>query len=262
MFLHELKQYRKSTIIWTISLIAVAVLFLSIYTSFTKDIAALQKLLASLPDVVKKAFGITLADLSITGFYSMILSYVILAGSIQAMIIGTSIVSKEEREKTAEFLLAKPVRRSQVLTAKLLAGLTILLITNAVFMGSIPILLNALVGQTIAFNTFLLLSLTLLFVQIFFLGLGFLVSVAAPKIRSVLSVSLSTVFAFYILGTLDSIIGSTTIRYFTPFKYYDLLYIAKHGSYEIGFVLLEAVLVIAAVVTSYYVYQNRDIRST
>ena len=35
-------------------------------------------------------------------FCSMILSYVMLAGSIQAMNLGTSLVSKEERGKTAE----------------------------------------------------------------------------------------------------------------------------------------------------------------
>ncbi len=185
-----------------------------------------------------------------------------LAGSIQAMILGTSIVSKEERGKTAEFLLTKPVHRSQILTAKLVAALILILITNVVYMISVPLLLNAIAGATIALKTFLLLSLTLFFVQLFFLGLGFLISVSAPKIRSVLAVSLTTVFGFYTAGILDSIIGNTAIRYLTPFKYFDFSYIVKNGSYEIRFMVIEVVILILAITTSYYIYMKRDIRST
>lgn len=40
--------------------------------------------------------------------------------------LGSGIISKEERDKTAEFLLVKPVSRAHIMTAKLLAALTLL----------------------------------------------------------------------------------------------------------------------------------------
>ncbi|OFW35082.1 MAG: ABC transporter permease [Candidatus Aquicultor primus] len=263
MLIHELRQNQKAAIIWTISLVAGAALYLSLFPAFATETETLRKLLEGFPPAFRKAFGVTLESFStISGFYSMILSYVMLAGSIQAMNLGTSIVSKEERGKTAEFLLTKPVRRSQILTAKLLAAFVILLITNVVYLVAVPLLLNAIAGAIIDTKTFLLLSFTLFFVQLFFLGLGFLISATVSKIRSVLAVSLSTVFGFYIAGALDSIIGNTAIRYLTPFKYFDFAYIVKNSSYELQFVIIEVIVVISAIFTSYYIYVKRDIRST
>ena len=43
IFMHELRAYRKSTIIWTISLIMIVLLFMSFYSSFAKDAAGIYK---------------------------------------------------------------------------------------------------------------------------------------------------------------------------------------------------------------------------
>lgn len=263
IIVHELRQYRKSTIIWIVALVAGAAFYLSLFPVFAKETAVVMKILEGYPLSFRKALGITLGSFaSISGFYSFTLTYIILAGSIQVMILGTSIVSKEERGKTAEFLLTKPIRRSQILTAKLVAALILILITNIVYMISVPLLLNAITGANIPFKTFLLLSLTLFFVQLFFLGLGFLISVSAPKIRSVLAVSLTTVFGFYTAGILDSIIGNKAIRYLTPFKFFDFAYIVKNSSYEMQFIILEVIVLALTITASYYVYLRRDIRST
>jgi ABC-2 type transport system permease protein len=262
MFLHELKQNRKSAIIWIVVLVAVTAFYMALYQSFASETVILRKLLEGFPPAFRKVFGLTLETFAtVNGFYSMILMYIMLAASIQAMILGTSIVSKEERGKTAEFLLSKPVARSQILNAKLMAALVIILVTNVVYLILVPLLTRAIVNTTIYLDVFLLLSLTIFFVQLFFLGFGFLISVSAPKIRSVLGVSLTTAFGFYIVGALDSIINSAAVRYLTPFKYFDFAYIVKNGTYEFRFLIFEAVLVAAAIVSSYYIYLKRDIRS-
>ncbi len=262
MLLHELKQYQKTTIIWTVCLIAGAGFYLSLYPAFAQDIEAVQKLIENFPAAFRDALGLT-PDMygSIIGFYRLTLSFIILAGAIQAMNIGTSIVSKEESENTAEFLLVKPVRRSKILTSKLVASLTLLLITNIIYLVSVPIVVKVLADATIDLEIYVLMTLTLLFVQVFFLALGFLISVVAPKIRSVLSISLSTVFGFYIIGMLDTLLGAKTIRYVTPFKFYDLEYIAKNHSYEPVFIVIEVIFVTVAIAASYYIYSKRDIHT-
>ena len=45
IFLHELKANRKSTIIWSISLIMIVVLFMSFYPSFAKDAEEFTKIM-------------------------------------------------------------------------------------------------------------------------------------------------------------------------------------------------------------------------
>lgn len=113
IFFHELKAYRKSTIIWACSLSAVAVLLLSMYPDFLTNEAEMKKLLEGYPEAVRKAIGVSIESFfTILGFYSYVFLYVMLSGSIQAMNFAVSIISKEVRQKTADFLLTKPVSRT------------------------------------------------------------------------------------------------------------------------------------------------------
>lgn len=263
MFLHELKQYRRVTIIWIVSLVAVAGLYMALWPSMASQVQALQKILANYPKALLAALGVGPGVFaSFAGFYSIIMGYVMLATSIQAMNLGTGIVAKEEHSHTAEFLLAKPVRRTQVLTAKLLAALTILVITNAFFITAMWAEISVLAKTSIVGKTFILMTLTLFLVQLFFLGLGFLVSVTAPKIRSVLSISLSIVFVFFVIGIFDSLIGSKAVRYLTPFKFFDYQYIIKNNSYDPAYLVVEGVFMTAAITAAYYFYLKRDMRTT
>lgn len=264
MFLHELMQYRRITIIWIVSLVLGAAAYMALYPSMVDQAQAIQKVLASYPKALLAALGVGSAGIMATfaGFYQIIMNFIMLAAAIQAMNLCTGIVAKEEHSHTAEFLLAKPVRRTQVLTAKLLAALTLLLITNVVFMASMWAEISILAKTNIAGKTFFLMTLTLFLAQLFFLGLGFLVSVTAPKIRSVLSISLSTVFAFYIIGVFETAIGAKAVRYLTPFKFFDYQYIIKNTAYEPAYLLLDVAVLIVCIIAAYYFYLKRDIRTT
>ena len=262
MFLHELKAYRKSTIIWTLSLVALIVLFLSMFPAFSSDAAAFKKLLEGYPESVRKALGISIDSISsLLGFYSYVFGYVLLCESIQAMNIGVSIFSKEMREKTADFLLTKPVTRAQIVTAKLSAAIVSLLITNIIYTAAASTVAFRVSKQSFDFTVFIMISLTAFFVGFMFLTLGMLVSVLAPKIKAVLSLSLSIVFAFFIISMFGSVLGDTAIRYVTPFQYYDSAYIIKHSAYEVSFIIVEIVFILAAAITSYIIYLKKDIHA-
>jgi ABC-2 type transport system permease protein len=259
ILLHELRAYRKSTIIWTISLIAIAALFMSFFPSFTKDTEEFRKLLEGYPAALREAFGINLDSFfSIIGFYCYGLSFVTLCGAIQAMNLGTSIISKEVREKTADFLLTKPVTRAAVLTNKLLAALLSIIVTNIFYIIAATLFAYQVATEEFDVGIFLLLSLTVLFTQLIFLGIGFIVSVIFQKIKSVLTVSLATVFAFYFLGMFSS---NDTKRYLSPFKYFDTAYIMEKSSYEASFMITGAVFLITAIGVSYFIYASKDIHS-
>jgi len=97
--------------------------------------------------------------------------------------------------------------------------------------------------------------------QIIFLSLGFIVAVVFTRIKSVLSISLGTVFGFFIINMLGSILGENTLRYITPFKYFDFLFIIKNGSYELNFVILGALVTAAAFSLSFIIYSRKDINT-
>lgn len=262
MFLHELKAYRKSTIIWTLSLVALVILFLSMFPSFSKDAEEFKKLLEGFPVELRKAIGLSIDSIAtLLGFYSYAFLYLKLAGAIQAMNLGTSILSKESREKTADFLLTKPVKRSQVVTAKVMAAFVSLIITNIVFITSAFVMASIVAGDGFSRKALFLLSITLFFIQLMFLALGIITSVIFPKIKSVISVSLGTVFGFFMLGMISSTTDDKALRYLTPFNYFDSTYIVKNMGYENSFLVTGIILIVSAVAASYYLYAKRDVHS-
>ncbi|MCO1603297.1 ABC transporter permease subunit [Desulfosporosinus nitroreducens] len=262
MFLHELKAYKKSTITWTLTLVGLIILFLSMFPTISEEAEAFKKLMEGFPEEIRLALGLSVENIgSILGFYSYVFLYISLFGAIQAMILGVSILSKEVREKTADFLLTKPVTRTQIVTSKLLAAFTSLLITNVFYLGAATMMASLVETKEYSTKIFFLLSLTLFFLQLFFLALGILVSLSVPKIKSVLSISLGTVFAFFIIGALVSTTGDEAIRYLTPFKYFDFAYIMQNSSYESSFMMVTIAFIVIAITASYLIYSKRDIHA-
>ena len=91
------------------------------------------------------------------------------------------------------------------------------------------------------------------------LALGVILSVVIPKIRSVLPISLGTVFAFFIISALASTTQDEALRYITPFEYFDLAYIVRHSSYESSFFIVAVAFIVASITVSYFIYIKKDI---
>ncbi len=256
MFLHELKSMRKTAAIWTISLIALSALFLCIYPSVAADAEEFKKLLANYPPAIRSMLGINIDNIaSLLGFYSMVFSFITLCGAIQGMNLGISILSRESRERTADFLLVKPVSRKSIVSAKLLAALTTIVATNIVFYAATLLIANAVKTGDYSNKLFFMINLTLFFLQIIFMAIGLVVSVFFKKLKSVLPISLGVVFGFYMVGAL------IPKRYISPFKYFDITYIINNAGYEASYLVTAAVIVVAAIITSYIIYIRKDIHA-
>lgn len=262
LFLRELTAYRKSTIIWVVSLSGIVMLFMAMYPAFSQDVTALEDVLKNFPEAIRTAFNLNAETfLSVSGFYGYLLVFATLAASIQAMNLGAGVVSKEVAGKTADFLLSKPVTRTRVILAKLAAVFLTLVVTNAVFIGVSFAMISAAAPGEFKAGTVFLLVLSMFLVQLFFLAVGMLFGVALPKVKSVISVSLPTVFAFYIIGMLGDVLGNTEARYVSPFRYYDSAYIIRNASLESKYLVIEAGIVIVALGLSYLIFLKKDIHS-
>ena len=71
IFLHELKAYRKSTVIWTLSLAALIVFFLSMFPGLTQDADQFKKPLENYPEAAGTARGgFSGSSTALSGLYS------------------------------------------------------------------------------------------------------------------------------------------------------------------------------------------------
>ncbi|MCR8850362.1 ABC transporter permease [Rossellomorea sp. SC111] len=260
IFLYELKSYRKSTLIWTFALVSLMILFMSMFPSISKEIDEFKKLLEGFPEGVRKALGIQIDSIgSLNGYYSYFFLYITLCGAIQAMNLAISIGSKEIREKTADFLLTKPVTRTKILSSKVLAALVSLLLTNIVYVISAIIVANLVKVESFSLNIFLLISTTLIITQFTMFAIGMIIAVVWSKVKSVLALSLGVVFAFFMIGMVAA--NEEAGRYFTPFKYFDYTYIIDHAAYEWSFLVVGFTLITVAIALSFIIYNKKDVHT-
>ncbi len=261
IYRHELKSYGRVTLLWIAALCGFTALLMYFYPMLKADLDNFLKLIDNMPDIVKAAFGLYTATLGTPmGYYCFAFTYTSLFAMIQAANLGVGILSREEREKTADFLLTKPVSRTRILAAKLLAALTLLLATNLIYTGLTAAMLHSLDGE-LALRPLLLINTSLLITQWIFFCLGLAVSVMASKIRAVLPVSLGLVFVFYAISAFAVRSADDKLRYLTPFQYFKADYILRHSRYETSFAVTGLCIMLLCLAASFVLYRRRQIHA-
>ncbi|HBY08696.1 MAG TPA: hypothetical protein DEH22_13275 [Chloroflexi bacterium] len=197
---------------------------------------------------------------TVLGFFALAFLFCQICLAIQAANYGISLLSVEERELTADFLLAKPVGRTQILTSKLLSVFTGLTITNVIVWVSSFVFLNIYKnGQEINTNALLMLLLSIVLFQLFFLTVGMVISLLVKRVRSVTTFSMALVFGLYILTAFSGMMGGTSLEIISPFKQFEPNYIIKNSAYDTPLVLLSVAVTLISIVGSYILYQRRNI---
>jgi beta-exotoxin I transport system permease protein len=263
IYLHEFRFRLKSVITWSLSLLAMIFIFYSIFPSFADQAAAINDALSRFPPALLAAFGMTGVDLSsVVGFYSFIFLFAQVCLAIQAGNYGFGLVSVEENELTADFLLSKPLSRARIMNSKLLAAFTSLTITNLVVWASTFVSIHLFKGnRTYDVRTLLLLLASIVIFQLFFLCLGLVISLIVHRVRSVTPYSLGLGFGMYILSAFSGFEGVSSLELITAFKHFDPNYIIQHAAYDTPLVLLNAAVTIVSLAASYWLYLRRDIHA-
>jgi len=261
IYLHEFRTRIKSVVIWSLSIAILIIFFTAMFPIFADQAALMNEFLARYPQELRAAFGMDRMDLAtVLGFYSFVFMFVQLCLAIQASNYGFGLVSIEESELTADFLLSKPVGRAQVLTSKLLAAMTSLILTNLVVWVVSFAALEMFRGErAYESGTLILLLLGILFFQLFFLSIGLAISLLVKRVRSVTPYALGLGFGMYVLSAFSGIFGDVKLELVTPFKHLDAPYIVQHGAYDMPLVLLNISVTLVALAASYWLYTRRDI---
>jgi ABC-2 type transport system permease protein len=261
IYFHEFRIRIKSVLIWSLGVAALLFIFGSFFSIFADQAALMNEMLAKFPPEMRAAFGMEKMDLAtVLGFYSFIFLFVQLCLAIQAGNYGFGLVSIEENELTADFLLSKPISRAQVLTSKLLAALTSLTITNAVVWIVTFISISAFrSGREYDTGIMLLVLVSIVIFQLFFLSVGLVVSLLVKRVRSVTPYSLALGFGSYVLSAFSGMLGEVTLEYLTPFKHLDVAAIVRDGAYDMPLVLLNIAVTVLSLAASYWLYLRRDI---
>jgi ABC-2 type transport system permease protein len=180
--------------------------------------------------------------------------------TIHAVITGTDIINKEERDKTTEFLFVKPISRTRIITSKLLAGVLNVIVLNIVTLFSSYYFVSYF-GKTNSVNHDIdILMIGLLFLQLLFFFVGFSIAAASHKPKSSPAFATSILLFTFILSFLINVNTHLDIlKYLTPFKYFDAKTLMSDGRLDPIYITISLVLMFSMAIYSYRTYASRDL---
>lgn len=264
IFKQEFNMKKKSIIIWSLSLAGFMIFYMAFFPAMAKDSASFESIMDSFPKEMLQAIGLRegLSLAGLMGFFTLTFAMLQLAMAIQSANYGFSILSEEERELTADFLMSKPISRSKIYFSKFFAALLSLLITAiAIGISSIIALKLFNGGNSYEVSNVLKLILTVPIFQLVFLSMGMFVSLLFKKVRSVLSLSMALAIGLYVVNSVRGIVDSDILGYITPFYYFEPGLVLIDGAYDLKLFVIAIGIIIVSLLTSYLLYNKRDIHS-
>jgi ABC-2 type transport system permease protein len=252
----------KSLAVWTASLALFNLAMMAIYPSFARDTGGLDELIELMPEGFMKAFGLDRMSLTdIMGFYATE-AYIIfvLCGGIYAVLLGSSILAREENSRTIEFLLARPITRYRLLANVqvycLCSSLSLCTVVGLVTWAAFEIF------QTGPFDRHILLLLCLapVLLQFTFIHIGLLGSVLVTRRKTITAAGIGLVLGAYFVFLLAEISEPLAmLGFLTPFKYVSAADIVTSGTIRPLWLLLLLLINGALVGASYLIYGRKDL---
>jgi ABC-2 type transport system permease protein len=228
------------------------------------DNNAFEAMMANFPEEFLAFFGMN-ADLpmtSILGYFGITMDFMLIPIAVQASHYGFSILSVEEREYTADFLLSKPISRNKIFLYKFTAALIGLTITNlTTWIAALLSLYLFNGGQEVVYQSvFLFLSIIILF-QLFFLTVGMAISTFLKKINNVISYSMALGFGLYIISSFGRMLSNRPLQIMGIYEHYNPMDILGDNQLNLGFISVSFSISIIAFFIGYFLYQKRNIAS-
>ncbi|GKU77535.1 ABC transporter permease subunit [Paenibacillus sp. L3-i20] len=263
LFWREMKASRKSLLIWIVGIIAMVGGGMSKFTGLSQSGDAMNELMADMPKALQAIVGVNGLDISTpTGYYGILFLYLIVMAAVHASMLGANIIAKEERDKTSEFLLVKPISRTNMLLFKLLAAVVnvfifsiVMFVSSIAFVGSF-----AEGGVTSVTGDIVPLTIGMLLVQLLFMSVGMALASSSRKPKRAVALSAGIMLLTFLLSIVIEISGGMTFMgYLTPFQYFKAASVIEDG-FEPIYIVMSLFITVGALAFAYRSYNRRDIQ--
>lgn len=256
---HELRQGRRALLLWTVSIGFLIATCILLFPEMKSQMEGVSALFASM-GAFTRAFGMDKISFgALTGFYAVECGNILgLGGAFFASLTAASALSREERDRTAEFLLTHPVSRARVVGWKLSAVLFQLLLLNvAVFLLSVAAV--AAMGEAVPWREIGLLHLSCLLMQLELAGICF--GLSAFLRRGSAGAAMGAASFMYFLNIAANLSPRAEfLKYLTPFGYADGASVVSTCRLDGGMVLAGMALCALGIAAAFLHYCRKDIR--
>lgn len=255
---HELKQGKTSFMIWTTAIGILLAICIFLFPEMNGQMDSVSQMFSSM-GTFTEAFGMDRLNFgTLIGFYSVECGNVLgLGGAFYAALCAVGILSKEEKDKTAEFLLTHPVSRKRIITEKLIAVLIQITAMN-IIISAISVSSIAAVGEVIPLKEISLLHLAYYLLQLELAGICF--GISAFLCKGSAGIGLGIAAMMYSLNLIANIADvAEFLKYITPFGYCEGADIVANGRLDVAMVAIGAVIGIGGIMVAYLKFTKKDI---
>lgn len=258
IFKHELRQGRVAFWIWTGVIGVMLSVCVFLYTEVRGEMDAVTELFSSF-GTFTAAFGMDRLNFgTLEGFYAIECGSMLgLGGAFYAAISAVSMLSKEEVNKTADFLLAHPISRRRILLEKLLTVCVQISFLNLIVL-SMSILSILAIGEPIPWEELLLLHFAYYLLQLEIAGICY--GISAFVKRGGIGIGLGVAVLLYFLNLISNLTESASfLKYFTPFSFCDGADIITTKSLDGGLIAIGVAACLAGITAAWLHYDQKDI---
>jgi len=260
VFLLELKQNLRSFVFWMIGMGFLMYAGIAKATALNAEASAVNQLFMNWPKAVLATFGFAGLDITtLAGYFGCMWFYAALCMALFAIGLGVRLTTLEINDKNADFIYAKPLRRSSVLTAKTVAHI-IYIILFAAFTYAFSLLGIISLGEKNTINTeMILLCIALVFIGLIYYGIGALAGAISPRKGGL--ASYLVFMATYVIGIFYDIAdkGQPLIQVFAPMKYFDPVKLLDTMKLPVGYIIWSIVLFAGLLIAANIIMSRKDL---
>jgi ABC-2 type transport system permease protein len=263
LFLKEMKRNAFSLILWMVVISILIAFTMSVYRTFLENQSKVMGMMSLIPKSALQFKGISnFSDmLSVLGFYSINnVIYMMLLGSIFAIVLSSNILLKEEYNKTAEYLLTRPLTRSEIFFSKISVVILHVFLLNLVTALVGLISMELVKKGPFNINAFIILSVYTFLLNMLFGAIGLFLSTLVKRAKQITTFCIGLVLIFYFINTISKItLSISKIGYLSPFKYANVDAINPNYNLNPWNLLYFVGLTLILTGISYRLYTRKDI---
>lgn len=256
---HELRQGWKLLAVWTAVIGFFVMVCVFLFPEMKAEMEGVSKMFSAM-GAFTAAFGMDRLNFgTLTGFYAVECGNILgIGGAFFAALMAVNVLMKEEKDRTAEFLLAHPVSRVRLVTEKLAALLIQLIIMNGIIFA-VSTSSMMIIGENIPWKEMAMLHLAYFLVQVELSGICF--GISAFLRRGSLGIGIGIAAVLYFLNLIANLSDQAEfLKYITPFGFADGADIIADGSLNGKMVLLGMAVALAGIGAAYGKYTRKDIQ--
>lgn len=259
LFMHEMRVNKWQYIIWSLAVSFMLGISVLIYPEMKSQMNEISEMFSQMGSF-SEAFGMEQLNFGeFLGFFGTECGNTLgLGGGIFAALIGVSVLCKEEKNGTSDFLLSHPITRSHVALQKLLSVFTQITVFVS-FSAAVTALATVIIGESPDIKVMALIFLAQLFMLIEISAVCFAISAFARKGAIGIGIGVSTLF--YFMNIVANLAESVEfLKYLTPYGYADCAYIVSNSAIDLSKLAVGAVISALSVALAFYKYNKKDMR--